>query len=288
MSPTRRKTRVLPDLGPGTFPAMTYDSLRRQVVLFPGQPSSVSAKPEEKYLDDRNGIRMNRSIVLVLTCVSLFAMVHNMSGQESSNKYEGLDHIIISVPNLEHGMALFTELTGVAPMRGGQHPGLNTENALVSLGAGRYLELLAPINSGGDVPAVDLNLRGWAVHTKALPDVLQRLTAAGFELTSPRPGSRRTRDGALLEWQTADLRDPHLTLAPFIIQWSATTPHPSRTNPRGCELVSIDLESPDPTRLSGFLKVFGYQGEVLKSTKPRIQVILSCPKGRLELISKDQ
>jgi len=31
---------------------MTYDSLRRHVVLFSGQPSSVSAKPEEKYLDD--------------------------------------------------------------------------------------------------------------------------------------------------------------------------------------------------------------------------------------------
>jgi Glyoxalase-like domain len=78
---------------------------------------------------------MNRSIVLVLTCVSLFAMVHNMSGQESSNKYEGLDHIIISVPNLERGMTLFTERTGVAPMRG-QHPGRSTENALISFGSG--------------------------------------------------------------------------------------------------------------------------------------------------------
>ena len=199
---------------------------------------------------------MNRTIVSTHVYLIICHGLHNMSGQESSNKYGGLDRIIISVPNLERGIALFTESTGVAPMRGGQHPGRSTENALISLGAGRYLELLAPINSGGDVPAnVDLNLRGWAVHTKALPDVAQRLTARGFELTSPRPGSRRTPDGALLEWQMADLREPHLPLAPFIIQWSATTPHPSTTNPRGCELVSIDLESPGPARLSGFLKI---------------------------------
>ncbi len=55
---------------------------------------------------------------------------------------EGLDHITLYSGSLAQGAAAFARLTSVTPTPSGQHPGRGTRDALVSLGQGRYLELL--------------------------------------------------------------------------------------------------------------------------------------------------
>ncbi len=205
----------------------------------------------------------------------------SLSGQEVTTPDVDLDHIILATPQLTRGIEEFTRLTGVVPRRGGQHPGRGTENALVSLGAGHYLELLAPIATAADSTPARLTPVGWALHTRALPSLLTRVRAQGFQLLGPIPGSRRTLDGTLLEWRTATPGGPGLEAAPFFIEWAEGTPHPSTTSPGGCRLVSLELVAPDITRLEEFFRAVGYQATIRQGGTRGLRVTLECPRGRV-------
>jgi hypothetical protein len=195
-----------------------------------------------------------------------------------------LDHIILAINNLDSGIAEFTRLTGVVPQRGGQHPGRNTENALVSLGNGAYLEILAPISSlpnpDAVIPFRSLAIGGWAIHPSSLEQAVQRLKEAGFEPVPIAPGSRRTTDGRLLEWRTSGARGEGLSMAPFLIEWSAASPHPSTTSPTGCRLESLDIRESDPAALQKFFTAVGFAGTVSARSRGMVANV-ACPKGKV-------
>ena len=65
-----------------------------------------------------------------------------------------LDHLVWCVNSVSEGMDMFEALTGVRPCTGGQHLGLGTHNALVSLGDGLYLEILASLFKTGNFLAL--------------------------------------------------------------------------------------------------------------------------------------
>ncbi len=191
-----------------------------------------------------------------------------------------LDHVILGTRSLALGMEAFARLTGVQPKRGGQHPGGGTENALVSLGAGHYLEILAPIRPLPDSATAPAELTpiGWALHTGDLDALLPKLRAAGFQTSGPMAGSRLTPDSILLHWRTARVTGPGLELAPFFIEWSKTTAHPSTTSPTGCKLAALELSAPEPARLRDLFAAAGYQISV-KPGSPALQLTLDCSKG---------
>ncbi len=196
----------------------------------------------------------------------------------------GLDHVILGIDSLAQGIEEFSRLTGVVPQRGGQHPGRGTENALVSLGDGRYLEILArlsPPPDPGRAARARLTPSGWALHTSDIAGLLERLRGAGFTVQGPSPGSRRTPDGKLLEWQTASVQGPDLDVAPFFIQWGAGTAHPSTTSPVGCTLATLELSAARPRRLIELFRAVGFDQAVRTTAEAAMRLTLDCPKGRV-------
>lgn len=191
-----------------------------------------------------------------------------------------LDHIILQIPNLAAGIAEFTRLTGVTPKFGGRHPGRGTENALVTLGGGHYLEILARVDGKAD-PGARLIPEGWAVHTNKLPDVIARVRAAGIQLMGPIPGSRRTPDSTLLQWRTANPEGEGLELAPFVIEWAAGTPHPSTTSPAGCTLESWELLVANDKELPAYFTALPYAATMRRGEKDGFRLTIKCPKGRV-------
>jgi len=219
-----------------------------------------------------------------LCCLPVLMLAAEGSSQAPSPPPSvDIDHVILAIDRLEAGIEEFARLTGVTPARGGEHPGRGTQNALVGLGAGRYLEILAPLPSAAKpmaIPFTRLTPAGWALQTTDVPAVAARLKGAGLDVQEPTPGSRRRPDGSMLEWQTTGARGAGLDLAPFFIQWGAGTAHPASTSPGGCRLESLELVEPDPAPLQRLLDAAGYKASVRPGERS-MRLALECPKGRV-------
>lgn len=198
-----------------------------------------------------------------------------------------IDHVLLGAPDLDSAVKEFERLTGVRATYGGKHPG-GTHNALVSLGSGTYLELIAP--QPGAEPASPfsalarfkrLTPLGWAVSASDGEHLRQLLQASGFAVTAPRPGSRTTPAGTTLRWDTFTLESP-VDGAPFFISWSADSPHPSATAPAGCKLDMLTVFAPATEPLERLRSTLALTFDVALAPAKRLAISLTCPKGKAD------
>lgn len=200
-----------------------------------------------------------------------------------------IDHLILAIGDLQKGIETFARLTGVRPEFGGEHPGRGTANALVSLGKGVYLEILAPASPGARIDPSwgeitkheELTPVGWALHARDLTKTVATLRGAGIPVSDPQPGSRKRSDGSTLHWQTAALAGQQLDLQPFFIQWGEGTPHPSATSPQGCELVRVALAAPEPEALRKLVQAVGIEVQISEGKPGGMTFSLSCARGEV-------
>lgn len=129
-----------------------------------------------------------------------------------------LDHIVIAVQDLERTIADYTAL-GFNVLRGGEHPGRSTHNALVVFADGAYFELIA-----WRAPAPEE--RWWQQlqrHGEGIVDfallptetgaVVSAAQARGLDYEAPYEGGRLRPDGTQLRWRNARARSQDL---PFL------------------------------------------------------------------------
>ncbi len=165
-----------------------------------------------------------------------------------------VDHVVILSGPLEREIARFGRL-GFVVERGGAHPRWGTENALLVLGDGTYLEFLA-VRAGAQSthrlwrrPDGTLRSPGTfgavALAVSDLARTVARLRAAGIPFGDPEPGGRLRPDGREVAWRLAFSAQPDL---PFLIE--DVTPRSLRVPPppRGslnaaCALSGITVTS---------------------------------------------
>src|SRR3982751_3957469 len=202
------------------------------------------------------------------------------------------DHLVVAIRSVAEGVSQFEQATGIKAVLGGKHPGRGTENALVSLGAGKYLEIMAP-QPGAELSARDEGMRtldrlqiiGWAVSVPDVDAAVAALKVAGVGSTAPQPGSRIAPGGDRLEWTTLGLDDRGIMMAPFFIYWSASTKHPSATAPGGCSLERLAITDPASDRLAAALSALHVEGVTYATGTPRIDARITCGARTLSLSS---
>jgi hypothetical protein len=159
-----------------------------------------------------------------------------------------LDHLVVASRTLEEGARWVEQELGAAPVPGGEHALMGTHNAVLSLGAGCFLEVIA-IDPAAPVPK---RPRWFALDTPAM----QRLVARGpalihwVERTSdiaaaltgyPEPVEVLDLSRRLYRWRIGVPPDGRLPCGggcPTLIQWLG--PHPAEALPHsGCSLVAL-------------------------------------------------
>ncbi len=235
---------------------------------------------------------LSRRIFLTLTGGALAApSVSWAADSEEDDQVPALlDHILLGCNDLDRGIDLVEEGTGVRPAIGGVHPGRGTRNALLSLGERRYLEIIAPDPAQHEIvhfPQIremrDPRLIGWAVHPPDVAAVTKQLGENKIAFTGPDDGSRKRPDGRVLTWKTVNLADDRHGLLPFFIEWSADSAHPSEDAPKRCSLAYFEIMSVDSDELTLTLKRIGLDLPVQRSDKTRLRALISGPKGDLGL-----
>jgi Glyoxalase-like domain len=201
-----------------------------------------------------------------------------------------LDHLIFGVPVLEDGVRQLERQFGVRAQPGGRHQGLGTHNALLGLGQGAYLEIIAP-DPDQPPPATPRpfgldaldhpRLAGWAVRCDDIDTRVAHARARGHDPGDPVELQRATTQGTLLRWRLT----PYALAGgpiPFLIDW-ADTVHPSGSAPPGLTLASFHLEHPQPEVVTRVLGALAVEVPVVRGTTSGLAARIAGPDGSADL-----
>jgi hypothetical protein len=203
-----------------------------------------------------------------------------------------VDHLVFAAPDLDSGIAHIERLLGCRTVPGGRHRRWGTHNALVSLGVGVYVEIIAadPERGGEAAPAV-FGLDGltgprlvtWAAKETALEKRVRSAAKRGVRLGRILDGRRERPDGSQLVWR---LTDPLAVLgdgiAPFLIDWKES-PHPADDAPSGGRLCALHAQHPNPAGAAIALEALDLWMRIDSAPEPALIATIRTGTGDVEL-----
>jgi hypothetical protein len=206
------------------------------------------------------------------------------------------DHLVIAARALAEGVEWVERRLGVTMGAGGRHDLMGTHNRLLSLGPGRFVEVISidpeaapPLQPRWfelDTPAMKARLEKgpalihWVVRTD---DIEAAIDAVGGE----RPTVLALSRGAF-RWKIGVHADGHLAnegLEPTVIQWF--TQHPADVlGDSGCRLESLVLHHPAASAIVHRLHYAGLSTDdpVRPSSEGSgLEVRIRTPRGVVEI-----
>jgi Glyoxalase-like domain len=187
-----------------------------------------------------------------------------------------IDHLVVTAPDLETGVAHVRGALGAAPQSGGEHARLGTHNCVLRLGDSVYLEVIARNPRAPDPgrprwfeldllpPGAPPRLATWVARCD---DIRAAGAASSEPLGEVEPMARND-----LSWLITIPADGKLGLggiAPALIQWHSQ-PHPaSRMQQAGCSLLRLEAFHPEPERATTLLDSISFEGPLRVTAIPR-------------------
>jgi len=204
-----------------------------------------------------------------------------------------LDHLVYAVPDLPAALDWFAEHAGLRPAIGGRHLDQGTHNALVNLGQGAYLEIVAidPENTTISPPrwmGVDHisepRMVRWSLKSDNLEADTERLRLLNPALGTIHTGQRELTTGATLKWRMSlPQPSPAVELLPFFLDWSASDFHPTDHMPEQFTTTQIEIRHPNPEQITEKLQQLDLNVKATHGPVPMIVAHVRTPKGTLIL-----
>ncbi len=170
-----------------------------------------------------------------------------------------LDHIAISAPTLEAGMAFVKDRLGVQIPLGGEHPKMGTHNCLMRLGADIYLEVIAvnpqaapleharwfALDERGTQPPF---LGTWVIRADNIDTAIAHMT--------PDVGPAIPMSRGDLHWKITVPTDgsmPYNGCHPTVIEWPGGISPAHKIDDLGCDLLELLIEHPEIEQIKASL-----------------------------------
>ena len=207
------------------------------------------------------------------------------------------DHLVVAARSLAEGTTWLESHLGVPLAGGGRHEAMGTHNRLLSLGPGRYLELIAIDPEGTppgrarwfdlDSPAMQQRLARepalvtWAVRADDIEAALPVTAAGRPDILPMSRGAYRWRIGVPASGALAQAGT-----SPTVIEWLSE--HPSAALPdSGCRLEKLLLVHREAPAMLGVLRAAGFDlGEPVAARRDGAQGLeahLRTPRGIVQI-----